>query len=112
MRALTVLHTSEDRRPYLLVFLLSVLLSLWSAYAQFIPNPDAMLYLRAAEYFSAGRWAEAVEVYRWPFYSLIIALAMKLTGAEALLAAQLVNLLLDGMTAIVFVAIVRRLAGT
>lgn len=111
MRALTVLHTSGDRRPYLLVFLVSVLLSLWSAYAQFIPNPDAMLYLRAAEYFSVGRWAEAVEVYRWPFYSLVIALAMKLTGAEALLAAQSVNLLLDGATAVVFVAIVRRLAG-
>src|SRR4051812_9833705 len=39
-----------------LVAAASVLLSLWTAYAQFIPNPDSMLYLRSAELFAAGRW--------------------------------------------------------
>src|SRR5215211_6213444 len=59
----------STRSLFGLVVVLSLLLSFWAAWAQFIPNPDAMLYLRAAELFSAGRWHEAVGIFRWPLYS-------------------------------------------
>jgi hypothetical protein len=93
-----------------LVAAASVLLSLWAAYAQFIPNPDAMLYLRSAELFAAGRWHEAVEIFRWPLYSLGIASIMAPTGASALIAAQALNAALDAATALLFVALVSKLA--
>ena len=99
---------SENHR-LLLVAGLSLVLSAWAAFAQFIPNPDAMLYLRAAELFADGRWHEAAEVYRWPFYSLIIGVVISLTGASALVSAQVVNALLDMAAAVVFVQLVTKL---
>jgi hypothetical protein len=93
-----------------LVAAVSILLSFWAAYAQFIPNPDSMFYLRSAELFAAGRWRDAVEVFRWPLYSLGIASLMVPTGASALAAAEVFNAVLDAATAVLFVALVARLA--
>lgn len=101
----------SDHQRLLLVAGISLTLSAWGAFAQFIPNPDAMFYLRAAELFADGRWHEAAEVYRWPFYSLIIGVVVALTGAPALISAQIVNALLDMATALAFVQLVAKLAG-
>jgi hypothetical protein len=99
-----------DRLIYLATIGLSFALSAWGGYSQFIPNPDGALYLRAAELFSAGQWREGFAVYRWPTYSLTIALVMFVTGAGAQLAVQVANALFDCATVVIFVALVRRLA--
>jgi hypothetical protein len=104
------LQRIDDRAIYGLTIAASLLLSAWSGYAQYIPNPDAMVYLRAAELFSAGRWNEGLAVYPWPLYSLGIASVMVVTGAQALIAAQLLNAIFDCATAVVFVALAQRLA--
>lgn len=88
----------------------SLLLSIWAAYAQPIPNPDAVYYLRAAELFSIGRWSEGFDVFRWPFYSLCISAFMAMLGVSALAAAQIVNAICDCGIVVVFIALVRRLS--
>lgn len=101
---------SRERSVYVAAISLSLALSAWSGYAQQIPNPDALYYLRAAELFHAGQWQSGLAVYRWPFFSLTVAGMMTLTGATAQVAAQIVNALFDGATAVIFIALVRRLA--
>lgn len=101
---------STERSVYLAAIVLSLSLSAWSGYAQQIPNPDALYYLRAAELFNAGQWQQGFAIYRWPFFSLSVAGMMALTGATALIAAQIVNALFDCATAVIFIALVRRLA--
>jgi hypothetical protein len=95
---------------YGLVACASILLSLWGAYAQYIPNPDAMYYLRSAEMFADGRWREGFQIFRWPLYSLGIASVMSVTGVSALIASQVINAVLDAATALLFVALVARFA--
>src|ERR1700754_2857988 len=101
---------STERSVYLAAIALSLALSFWSGYAQPIPNPDALYYLRAAELFHSGQWQQAMAMHRWPFFSLTIAGMMALTGAGAQYAALIVNALLDCATAVAFIALVRRLA--
>ena len=100
---------TNERLVYVAAALLSLALSSWSAYAQQIPNPDALYYLRAAEFFHDGQWQQGIAVYRWPFFSLIIAAVMALTGVTALVAAHAVNALFDCATVVLFIALVRRL---
>jgi hypothetical protein len=108
---LTDLETRLDPRSiYLFAALASLLLSAWATYSNFIPNPDATNYLRAAEQFAAGQWTEGVKVFRWPFYSVAVAATMIVTGLSALAAAHLVNALLYVVIAVAFVALVGRLA--
>ena len=99
-----------DRQLYLIAAAASLALSIWGAWAQFVPNPDAALYLRAAELIADGRWTAAVELYRWPTYSVAIAAVMTLTGMKALLAAQIVNAVFAVVTTVAFIGLVSRLA--
>ncbi len=86
---------STERSVYVAAIVLSLALSGWSAYAQQIPNPDALYYLRSAEFYHAGQWQQGMAVYRWPFFSLTVAGMMFLTGVTAPVAAQVVNALFD-----------------
>lgn len=111
MKLLSLAGSETDSQVYAVLVSASLVLSVWGAYAQFVPNPDAVHYLRAAELFANGQWSEGAEVYRWPFYSASVAFVIALTGASALAAAHTVNALLDAATAVIFVALVGRLAG-
>jgi hypothetical protein len=98
-----------ERSIYVAAIVLSLAMSVWSGYAEQIPNPDGTLYLRAAELFSAGEWQRGFAVYRWPFYSLGIASIIAVTKVDAILAAQILNALLDCATVVIFISLVRRL---
>lgn len=89
-----------------LAALASLLSSAWGAYAHHIPNPDGTLYLRAAELFSSGHWKEALSVYKWPFYSLLIASITITTGLSTFLSAQIANAALDCATVLIFIRLV------
>lgn len=97
------------RWHYILSALASVALSIWGAYTTSVPNPDAVLYLRAAEHFSVAQWADGFSIYRWPIYSLLIAGVMSAIGVEALIAAQIVNGLLILGTTMAFISLAYRL---
>ncbi len=88
----------------------SLALSLWGGWAQFVPNPDASLYLRSAELFAGGHWSAGLATFGWPLYSLLIAGVMKLTGLEALLAAQVVNASFSVVTTLAFIGLVGQLS--
>jgi hypothetical protein len=97
-------------RIYVIAAAASLALSAWGAWAAFIPNPDGFLYLRSAEMIAAGRWTDALGIYGWPMYCIVIAAAMALTGLKAFLAAQLVNALFGLIATVAFIALVSRLA--
>jgi len=99
-----------DRRIYLTAAVLSLLLSAWAVWAQFVPNPDAALYLRSAEQFADGQWTAGIGTFRWPFYSLLIAATMTVTGLKALVAAEIVNACLALIATVAFVALVAKLS--
>lgn len=99
-----------DYRIYAIAAAMSLLLSFWGAWAQFIPNPDAALYLRSAELVADGRWAAAVTTYGWPFYSVVIAAVMTLTRFDALNAAQVANALFALIATLAFMGLASRLA--
>lgn len=80
---------------YLFGFVGTAMIALWAHIAVVVPNPDATLYLRAAELFVGGEWAGGFEVYRWPFYSLLVAGMMWSTTLDALSAAQVTNFIID-----------------
>ena len=95
---------------YAIAAAISLVLSFWGAWVQFIPNTDAALYLRSAELLANGRWAAAVATYGWPLYSVAIATVMTLTGLDALLAAQFANALFALITTVAFMGLASRLA--
>jgi hypothetical protein len=110
MTTFTSHNRMTPRTLYCAIALASLSLSAWSGYAQYVPNPDGMFYLRAAELFSTGRWKDGYGIYQWPFYSASIAAIMLLLDVKAFLAAQVVNALLDCVAAISFVAMLRAFA--
>ena len=69
----------------------SLSLSAWSAYAVSVPNPDAIRYLRAAELFVMGSWVDGLELFKLPFFSLLIAAIMLASDVDALTAASILN---------------------
>lgn len=93
------------KRCIAIVIVGSLLLSFWGALVTWVPNPDSVLYLRAADLFVDGRWADAMSTYRWPLYSLLIAAVKSVTGLETLLAAQVVNTVLVAGTSVAFIAL-------
>ncbi len=99
-----------DRRIYVAAAVLSLVLSAWTVWAQFVPNPDAALYLRSAEQFADGKWTLGIATFRWPFYSLLIAGTMTVTGLKAFVAAEIVNACLAASTTVAFVALVAKLS--
>ncbi len=111
MKGGTVQGTARiDRRIYVAAAVLSLLLSLWTVWAQFVPNPDAALYLRSAEQFAAGKWTEGIGTFRWPFYSLLIAATMTVTGLKAFVAAEILNAIFAAIATVAFIALVGRLS--
>ncbi len=97
-------------RLYVAATAASLALSLWGAWAQFVPNPDAALYLRSAELFADGQWGAALAIYGWPLYSLIIAGVIKCTGLEAFVAAQIVNASFSVIATLAFIGLVGQLS--
>ena len=105
MTGLHQISTSPLRWHYLFATLASLALSAWSTWLGTIPNPDAALYLRAADYFAAGQLYDGLAVYKWPAYSLLVASTQVATGLDALLAAQVVNALFTLVTTLAFIAL-------
>ncbi len=96
-----------ERHPFRVFFSISLILSLWSAYADDVINNDGILYLGAASSFAEGQWQEAFAIYKWPAYSIVIGAVQAITGLESYYSAQIVNSFFDATTATIFIAIAR-----
>lgn len=89
----------------------SLLLSTWANISDDIINNDGIGYLESAAAIMQGDWVTAVETYKWPFYSSIIAAVSMLTGMSLTLSAYVVNALFNTWLVLAFVALVRLLGG-
>lgn len=66
-------------------------------------NSDSIVYLHAADVFSASGWDTAKTIYHRPFYSALIGTFSSLTHLSTVVSAQLVSASLVGLTAFAFV---------
>jgi len=95
-----------------LLFVVSMLLSVWLVLMDPVLNRDAILYLRAADAYLEHGFAAAMALYDRPFLPILFGHLHDLTGLRMDLAALLVLGLLYSLLVIVFVAIVRLLGGS
>jgi len=88
-----------------------VALSVWCIYLDNVINNDGIEYIRAAESFVTGNWQEAISVWKWPFFPVLIALLSQLMGIGFETAAHILNTLFFNVAVIMFVLTVRALGG-
>lgn len=105
MAGLFQIGASPLRWHYAAATIACIALSAWSIRVGSSPNPDAALYLRASDYFAAGRIYDGMSVYKWPAYSMLIALVQTITGLEAFVAAQIVSGLFTLVATLAFIAL-------
>ena len=74
-------------------------------------NPDSVLYLEAAKFFSKGEWVTGLEVYNWPIYSLCIALVNQITHLGVHISAQILNVIFFAIATYSFIAIIKLAGG-
>lgn len=94
-------------RVELVAVAVSVVLSLWLLYWDNVINDDAVLYLKSAEAFARGDWQGAVEIYPWPFYSLVVAATHLATGLNVDSAAYMLGIVLYGVLVWAYLDIAR-----
>lgn len=102
---------TQHRRLCLAAATVSVVLSLWALHVDPVVNNDGILYIEAAQYFSAGEWSAGFTVYKWPFYSFLVSAISIVTGLAAGHSAYLLNAALYVVLVLGFVAFVRALGG-
>jgi len=74
-------------------------------------NPDSVLYLEAAKFFSNGNWKAGFEVFSWPFYSLCITLVNKITQLGVHFSAQILNVLFFAIATYSYLKIIQLAGG-
>jgi len=74
-------------------------------------NPDSVLYFESARLIADGHWQEAIKVYNWPFYAVLIATTHKVTSLGIQASAQVLNTLFFGLMAFSFTRIIRLAGG-
>ncbi len=89
----------------------SLVLSAASVYMDDVINNDGVEYLRAAHAILEGDWRAAFLIYKWPFYSALIALVSALTGLAAELSAHLLNAALTALLVVAFIRLVAECGG-
>lgn len=89
----------------------SLVLTIFVVAQDQMPNNDGVLYLYSAELISAGDWARALQLFNWPFYSLLIAAIHKTSGLGVEMSAYLLNAVLHALTVYAFIGVVAAAGG-
>ncbi|MGQ0442227.1 MAG: hypothetical protein ACT4OH_02105 [Methylophilaceae bacterium] len=74
-------------------------------------NPDSVLYFESARLFALGEWKQAVEVFRWPLYALLIAAVHNITTLSIHLSAQVLNVVFFGIATASFIKLIQLAGG-
>lgn len=91
--------------------IISFFLSAWSVFLDNVVNNDGILYVRTATLFVHGEWDAAFDLYKWPFYSLLIAITSQITGLSLEYSAHLLNSVLTAMTVVCFISLIHEVGG-
>ena len=110
-----ILHKLEKKSVAQLQFWIVLLSVLIATQVQYIQhgwiNPDSVLYLEAAKFFSNGNWQAGFEVFPWPFYALCIALVNTITQLGVHFSAQLLNVLFFAIATYSYIQIIQLAGG-
>ncbi len=90
---------------------ISLLLSVWCIYIDPVINNDGFLYILIADTVQEGNYSNAFNIYRWPFYSFMIAGLSSFAGFSAELTAYIFNALLIIVLILSYLSIVKLLGG-
>jgi len=102
------------RNNYLLIaitVLVSFALTFYAIIVDPIINPDALLYLSAADEFKQGNFSNGIALYKWPFYSILISFLSSTFGLSLQSAAHVFNGTMHAMGIVGFLACVHALGG-
>jgi hypothetical protein len=106
-KILRYLEQQPIQRLQLWVVLIATLIAAQIQYIQHgWINPDSVLYLEAAKFFSNGEWKAGFEVFQWPLYALSIALVNKVTQLGVHLSAQILNVIYFAIATFGFIRII------
>lgn len=89
----------------------SILFSLMVLLQQDLLNKDGVLYVGVASLLQNGQFSDAVALYGWPFFSLLIAAVDTLTGVGLDASAFILITLFDAVLLVAFILIVKELGG-
>lgn len=110
-----ILHKLENKPVSKLQFWIVLIAILIAAQVQYIQhgwiNPDSVLYLEAAKFFSNGEWQAGFAVFTWPFYALCIALVNTITLLGVHISAQILNVLFFAIATYSFTQIIQLAGG-
>ena len=101
----------DNKLLFLCTAIVSFGLTFWAISVDPVVNPDALLYLSAADELKQGNIGNAFELYKWPFYSFVIAAVQTITGTTAQTSAYLFNGAMHAMAMLGFLACVHALGG-
>jgi hypothetical protein len=90
----------------------SLLLSLWHALINSIPNVDAFSYVRTAEIFLDDGLSAAFQHYPSATYPVLMAVLHRLTGLDLFAAGQLLNALFYAMLVYTFITLIQQVRDT
>lgn len=91
---------------------LALLFSAWINYIQHgWINGDCVIYFEAARLFSLGEWKAGLDIWGWPFFSLLIAGIHKTSGLSIQFSAQILNTILFGIATASFLQLIREAGG-
>jgi len=66
-------------------------------------NRDGIMYLTQSQFIVEGNWGRAMEIYNWPFFSILIAGLHQLTGLSLQYAAHMINVVLFVLASFFFI---------
>ncbi|MBW2173311.1 MAG: hypothetical protein JRF64_01445 [Deltaproteobacteria bacterium] len=105
-----LISPTKDIRP--LAALLSVLTFVTAVNTPNPLNNDGALYLQTAEVFARSGWQAAMQVYGWPFYSVLIAWSAKLTSLSFEHAAYVLNAVLLVVIVTTFITLIKEIGAS
>ena len=85
------------------LILLSIIATLIVFLQQGEINRDGIMYLTQSQFIVEGNWGRAMEIYNWPFFSILIAGLHQLTGLSLQYAAHMINVALYVLASFFFI---------
>ena len=85
----------------------SAIIAVWTRWIDPVINQDGVKYVLAASDFLAGKYQAGIEAYKWPFYSMTVALLSKLTAMSTETSAIVFNAVMRGIGGIAFIRLTR-----
>ncbi len=89
----------------------SILFSITVVLQHDLLNDDGVLYVGVAKLLQNGQFSDAVALYGWPFFSLLIAAVDLVTGVGLDASAYILITLFDALLLVAFILIVKELGG-